>query len=61
MNVTSPVSGSSVYVPTFAPSFVASIVVSSTAVPFTTNLAGWSESTFNGTSASPSVNFGVPV
>ena len=59
-NVTSPVSGSSVYVPTSLPSHIAGIVVSSTGCPFTTIFAGFSAEGLSSV-PSPSLNVGVPV
>ena len=60
MNVTLPVNGSTLYLPTSFPSFVAGISLSSTSCPFTTNLAGCSSLIVIGATSSPCVNLGVP-
>ena len=63
MNVTFPVVGSIVYVPTSFPlASFAGIVVASVGCPVagSINLAGWVASIFIGTLASPGVNVGVP-
>ena len=63
VNVTFPVVGSIVYVPTCFPvSSFAGIVVSLVGFPVSgsTNFAGWSASIFIGTLSLPCVNVGVP-
>ena len=64
VNVTSPVVGLIVYVPTVFPlASLAGIVVSLVGFPVTgsTNFAGWSASIFIGTLSLPCVNVGVPL
>ena len=61
VNVTSPVVGFNLYVPTCLPSFIAGNSVLSVGSPVSgsMNFAGWSPSIFIGTSGSPAVNCGV--
>ena len=61
LNVTSPVAGSIVYVPTCLPSFIAGNSVASVGSPVSgsMNLAGLSALIVIGATGSPSVNLGV--